>query len=173
MHADTPLTLATRPPFDRGQRPVEYPEMGAILFYDPLCQQPYDTRTLAGAALGGTEATLVRVADALGAFVIQHNRREDWGRYRAPRRLPDISHVIVSREARALARVRERYPQARAVPVAARPAAPRHQACAAPGRQRRAAARGGGHLHLRLGVAAHAASRRRSPRSASRRTCAP
>ena len=55
----------------------------------------------------------MRVADALGAFVIQHNRREDWGRYRAPRRLPDISHVIVSREARALARVRERYPQAR------------------------------------------------------------
>lgn len=113
MHADTPLTLATRPPFDRGQRPVEYPEMGAILFYDPVCRQPYDTRTLASAALGGTEATLVRVADALGAFVIQHNRGEDWERYRAPRRLPDIAHVIVSREARALARVRERYPQAR------------------------------------------------------------
>src|SRR5262249_1180883 len=87
--------------------------MSSVLFYDPLCVQPYDTRTLRSAALGGTEATLVRVADALGAYVIQHNRREDWERYRAPQRLPGIDHVIVSREARPLGRVRERYPQAR------------------------------------------------------------
>ena len=87
--------------------------MSAILFYDPLCRAPYDTRTLARQALGGTEATLVRVADALGAYVIQHNRREDWQRYRAPHRLPGITHVVVNRDSRALARVRERYPAAR------------------------------------------------------------
>ena len=87
--------------------------MSAVLFYDPVCQQPYDTRTLRAQALGGTEATLVRVADALGAWVIQHNRAEDWERYRRPQRLGGISHVIVNREPRALPIVRERYPGAR------------------------------------------------------------
>jgi hypothetical protein len=48
--------------------------MRPVLFYDPVCQEPYDTRTLRTAAMGGTEATLTRVADALDAFVIQHNR---------------------------------------------------------------------------------------------------
>src|SRR5207248_826229 len=51
--------------------------MSSVLFYDPLCRQPYDTRTLHACALGGTEATLTRVADALDAFVIQYNRAED------------------------------------------------------------------------------------------------
>jgi hypothetical protein len=45
--------------------------MGAILFFDPVCQQPYDTRTLTDRATGGTEATLTRVADALDALVMQ------------------------------------------------------------------------------------------------------
>ncbi len=48
--------------------------MANILFYDPACQQPYDTQTLRQQALGGTEASCVRIADALGAFVMQHNR---------------------------------------------------------------------------------------------------
>ena len=52
--------------------------MSPVLFYDPLCQQPYDTRTLHTQAMGGTESTLVRVADALGAWVMQHNRTHDW-----------------------------------------------------------------------------------------------
>jgi glycosyltransferase involved in cell wall biosynthesis len=85
----------------------------SVLFYDPLCQQPYDTRTLRERAMGGTEATLTRVADALGAWVMQHNRTEDWERYRRPQRLPGISSVIVNRDSRALALVREYYPQAR------------------------------------------------------------
>ena len=58
--------------------------MSPVLFYDPLCQQPYDTRTLHTQAMGGTESTLVRVADALGAWVMQHNRTHDWERYRRP-----------------------------------------------------------------------------------------
>src|SRR6184192_3286942 len=87
--------------------------MSSVLFYDPLCRQPYDTRTLHACALGGTEATLTRVADALDAFVIQHNRAEDWGRYRRPQRISRITHVIVNRDSRALPLVARHYPGAR------------------------------------------------------------
>src|SRR5437764_3128867 len=87
--------------------------MSSVLFYDPLCRQPYDTRTLHACALGGTEATLTRVADALDAFVIQYNRAEDWGRYRRPQRISGITHVIVNRDSRALPLVARHYPGAR------------------------------------------------------------
>ena len=87
--------------------------MSEVLFYDPVCQQPYDTRTLRMQALGGTEATLVRVADALGAWVIQHNRTADWERYRRPQRLAGITSVIVNRDPRALRSVQKQYPEAR------------------------------------------------------------
>jgi len=87
--------------------------MSPVLFYDPVCQQPYDTRTLHTHAMGGTEATLVRVADALGAWVMQHNRTEDWERYARPRRLAGITRVVVNRDSRALPFVRECYPEAR------------------------------------------------------------
>jgi glycosyltransferase involved in cell wall biosynthesis len=88
-------------------------QMSALLFYDPVCQQPYDTRTLRNRAMGGTEATLVRVADALGAWVMQHNRTEDWQRYLRPQPVADVTAVIVARDSRALPFVREHYPQAR------------------------------------------------------------
>ena len=88
--------------------------MNSVLFYDPVCRHPFDTRTLRTQAMGGSEATLIRVADALDAFVIQHNRAEDWGRYRQPQRISGITSVIVNRDSRALALVRERYPRARA-----------------------------------------------------------
>ena len=81
--------------------------MSPVLFYDPVCQQPYDTRTLHARALGGTESSLVRVADALGAWVMQHNRTHDWERYRRPQRLAGITHVIVNRDSRALPVVTE------------------------------------------------------------------
>ena len=89
------------------------PQMSAVLFYDPVCQQPYDTRTLRTQALGGSEATLVRVADALGAWVVQHNRTEDWERYRSPQRLSGITAVVVNRDSHALALVQQHYPRAR------------------------------------------------------------
>src|SRR5256885_9783903 len=87
--------------------------MSPVLFYDPVCRQPYDTRTLHTQALVGTEATLTRVADALEAFVIQHNRAEDWGRYRRPQRISGITRVIVIRDSRALPLVAKHYPGAR------------------------------------------------------------
>jgi glycosyltransferase involved in cell wall biosynthesis len=87
--------------------------MSPVLFYDPVCQRPYDTRTLGTSALGGSESTLVRVADALDAWVVQHNRSEDWQRYLSPQRLSGISSVIVNRDSRALALVQRHYPRAR------------------------------------------------------------
>jgi glycosyltransferase involved in cell wall biosynthesis len=87
--------------------------MSPVLFYDPVCQQPYDTRTLHTQALGGTEATLVRIADALGAWVMQHNRTQEWQRYRTPQRLAGITDVIVNRDSRALPFVQQHYPGAR------------------------------------------------------------
>ena len=86
--------------------------MSSVLFFDPACQQPYDTRTLEGKATGGTEASLTRIADALDAYVMQHNRTEAWGRYLPVQRLAGIQHVVLNRDSRALARVRELYPQA-------------------------------------------------------------
>ena len=49
-----------------------------IVFIDPTCPRPYDTATLRSQGLGGTEATIVRIANALAAtdevVVCQHNR---------------------------------------------------------------------------------------------------
>jgi glycosyltransferase involved in cell wall biosynthesis len=87
--------------------------MRTTLFFDPSCQQPYDSRTLRQQAMGGTEATVTRVADALEALVAQHNRTEAYGRYRPPERMPEITNVVINRDSRALARVRELYPNAR------------------------------------------------------------
>jgi glycosyltransferase involved in cell wall biosynthesis len=87
--------------------------MSPVLFYDPVCPRPYDTRTLQEQAMGGTEATLVRVADALAASVMQHNRTEDWQRYLRPQRLAGIDAVIVNRDSRALPFVREHFPGTR------------------------------------------------------------
>ncbi|MBS0579951.1 MAG: glycosyltransferase family 4 protein [Proteobacteria bacterium] len=87
--------------------------MSSVLFFDPVCQQPYDTRTLAERASGGTESSLTRVADALGAYVMQHNRTVNEGRYRAPGRLQGVRSVVLNRDSRALPVVRELFPDAR------------------------------------------------------------
>jgi glycosyltransferase involved in cell wall biosynthesis len=87
--------------------------MSAILFFDPACDRPYDTETLRRQAMGGAEATVVRIADALEALVVQHNRTSASGRYLPPRRDPAITHVVVNRDARVLPTVRGLYPNAR------------------------------------------------------------
>lgn len=87
--------------------------MSAILFYDPACREPYDSATLHERALGGTEATLVRVADSLGAWVAQHNRPAASGRYLPPAPVPGIAHLVVARESRAIERARRLCPDAR------------------------------------------------------------
>jgi glycosyltransferase involved in cell wall biosynthesis len=87
--------------------------MSSVLFFDPSCQRPYDTRTLYQQATGGTEASVTRIADALGAFVMQHNRTEAYRSYLPPGRISGIQHVIVNRDSRALPLVRELYPEAK------------------------------------------------------------
>jgi len=87
--------------------------MSSVLFYDPSCQRPYDTRTLRQEATGGTEASVTRIADALGAFVMQHNRKEAYGSYLPPSRIAGIEHVILARDSRALPTIRALYPNAR------------------------------------------------------------
>ena len=86
--------------------------MPSVLFYDPLCREPYDSATLRERASGGTEASVTRIADALGACVAQHNRTEDNGTYRRPVRIEGIEQVVVVRESRALPMLRELYPRA-------------------------------------------------------------
>jgi glycosyltransferase involved in cell wall biosynthesis len=87
--------------------------MSVILFFDPACGRPYDSETLRREAMGGTEATVVRVADALGALVVQHNRLSASGRYLPPRPDRTVTHVIVNRDSHALPQVRQLYPNAR------------------------------------------------------------
>ncbi len=87
--------------------------MSSILFWDPSCVRPYDTQTILHEAIGGSESSLSRIADALGAHVIQHNREVASGRYQPPGRIPGITHVVINRDPRALPRVRELYPEAR------------------------------------------------------------
>src|SRR5271170_311348 len=87
--------------------------MSAILFFDPVCQQPYDTRTLTDKATGGTESSVTRIADALEAYVMQQAREAAWGRYLPVQPLPGISHVVLVRDSRALARVQQLFPGAR------------------------------------------------------------
>src|SRR5215471_16097179 len=87
--------------------------MSSLLFFDPSCQHPYDTRTPREQAIGGTEATVTRIADALGAFVMQHNRTQAYGSYLPPGRVSGIEHVVLNRDSRALPRIRELYPNAK------------------------------------------------------------
>ena len=74
--------------------------MSPVLFFDPGCPVPYSRRTLEQAALGGTEATVVRIAEALDAQVMQHNRGEREGRYLPAVDDPRVEHLIVLRDPR-------------------------------------------------------------------------
>jgi glycosyltransferase involved in cell wall biosynthesis len=85
-----------------------------VLFFDPLCPRPYDAATLGNEGLAGTEASVVRIAESLDAWVSQHNRSENAGRYRTPANLESVSQVVVLRDPRALERVRALAPRARA-----------------------------------------------------------
>jgi glycosyltransferase involved in cell wall biosynthesis len=84
-----------------------------IVFYDPLCPAPYSRTTLEQRGLGGSEACVIRVAEALNARVMQHCRVSVEGRYCPPSTAPEAEHVIVMRDARALRALRPRFPNAR------------------------------------------------------------
>jgi glycosyltransferase involved in cell wall biosynthesis len=87
--------------------------MSHVLFVDWTCPSPYSARTVREAALGGTEATATRIAEALDARVMQHNRTEADGRYVPPFRDPEVQHVVVLRDPRCMREMHERFPGAR------------------------------------------------------------
>ena len=93
--------------------PNDSTSIGSVLFYDPACQKPYSARSIREGALGGTEATVIRVAEALDASVMQHNRSDADGRYLPPRPLRGIEHLIVLRDPRPLRQICASYPGAR------------------------------------------------------------
>lgn len=86
--------------------------MSRIVFLDTVSPMPYDTRSFGQRAVQGTEASVMRIADCLGAWVMQHNRLTAWDRYRPVQRLDGAEHVVVIREPRALAPARELFPNA-------------------------------------------------------------
>ena len=87
--------------------------MSAVLFFDATCQKPYARRMLEESALGGTEASVIRIAEALDARVMQHNRTEADGRYQPIGPAGGITHLIVLRDPRPLESIIARYPGAR------------------------------------------------------------
>lgn len=54
----------------------------------------------------------MRIADSLNAYVMQHNRTNAWDRYLPVQPLASAEHVVVIREARALAQARALFPNA-------------------------------------------------------------
>lgn len=84
-----------------------------ITIFDPVAPVPYALSGARSTPLGGTEATVVRIAEALDAIVVQHNRQVDEGRYRTPHGAIDPTHMVVLREAPAALALAERYPQAK------------------------------------------------------------
>ncbi|HEV2227755.1 MAG TPA: glycosyltransferase family 4 protein [Steroidobacteraceae bacterium] len=87
--------------------------MAPLLFFDPLCPRPYGEESLREGGLAGTEASTVRIAEALDAWVAQHNRTEVEGRYRPPSAVAHVRHVVVLRDPRALEGAARLFPGAR------------------------------------------------------------
>ncbi len=85
--------------------------MSRIVFLDTVSPLPYDTRSFGERAVQGTEASVMRIADGLGAWVMQHNRTTAWDRY-LPLQPLEADHVVVIRDSNALARARELFPHA-------------------------------------------------------------
>ena len=84
-----------------------------LLFFDPLCPRPYSEASLREGGLAGTEASTVRIAEALDACVVQHNRTQSEGRFRVPGPVPHVRDVVVLRDPRALETADQLYPGAR------------------------------------------------------------
>jgi glycosyltransferase involved in cell wall biosynthesis len=74
--------------------------MSSILFVDYACLKPYDLNTLKTEPMGGSEATLVRIAEGLLAkghqvTVIQHNRIESSSIYKTIDEYPASADVVI------------------------------------------------------------------------------
>ena len=84
-----------------------------MVIVDSVAPMAYSSRTLREQPLGGTEATVVRVAEYMDAIVLQHNRTENEGRYHSASSHVDPSHLVVLRDAAVALRMAQRYPRAK------------------------------------------------------------
>lgn len=87
-----------------------------ILFIDGLCPHPYSSTHNVGN--GGTEGTVVKIAEALAASglevaVEQHNRTEAEGRYLPLGTVKEAKHVIALRTAKTAISSKERFNRAK------------------------------------------------------------
>lgn len=85
------------------------------IIIDPVTPKPYSLETLRREPLGGTEATVIRVAEALDALVVQHNRKLDDGRYRSVVGGNNPKTIIVLRDSSAALKFAQIYPHARTI----------------------------------------------------------
>lgn len=89
-----------------------------LVFIDPKCPTPYDGQVLLNRGLGGTEATVVRIAQALSRHhevtVIQHNRKEAFAENASLEYLPsdrvlkavkDADHVVFIQKAQNISQI--------------------------------------------------------------------
>lgn len=93
-----------------------------VLFIDTTCPKPYDLHTFQTEGLGGTEATVVRIAEGIAATglfnvaVEQHNRTElgiGTALYVEPNKFPSADYVICLRDPAALRLSKIRFPRAK------------------------------------------------------------
>lgn len=94
-----------------------------ILFVDGTCPKPYDPSVLATEALGGTEGTVIRVAESLASRghqvrVTQHNREvaAKFGAEYTPFKANEdfkATHVVVLRAPLVLKTARKQFPSAK------------------------------------------------------------
>jgi hypothetical protein len=94
----------------------------SVLFVDVTCPKPYSAASLATEPLGGTEATVIRVAEGLKAAghqvrVLQHNRTEADDIYLPldAADLPRPNAVVVLRSLKPVSQFRERFRDAKQI----------------------------------------------------------
>lgn len=90
-----------------------------IIFIDYSCPKPYDPLILETQGLGGTEATVIRIAEALSnkfdVKVLQHNREQGYqgkALYTSFEWQGNPRHVICLRDPRVMLGAKELYPKA-------------------------------------------------------------
>lgn len=84
-----------------------------MVIMDPVTPQAYSDKTLSHRPLGGTEATVIRIAEAMDAIVLQHNREDNDGRYRVVSSPVAADFLIVLRDPKAALEMAERFPNAK------------------------------------------------------------
>lgn len=86
-----------------------------LAFVDMSAPRPYSLESLSNEGIGGSESSLVRVAEALNGMVLQHNRTQPAGRYLPLETPVTATHVVAFREPAVALEAIRRFPEARVV----------------------------------------------------------